>query len=458
MKNKYQKYVEELFTFLRIPSISSLPKYQKQTHSAAEFLVDELKSLGFEANLLFSKKYGKENHHPIILASKISKPQNKTVLLYGHYDVQPVDPISEWISDPFEPEIRDGKIYARGANDNKGQLYSHIAALKELNKIWGKDWPINVKFLIEGEEESGGETIEAFIEENKDNQILDADICIVSDTPWINKNTPAILTGLRGIVYTEITVKAFDGDLHSGEFGGAIRNPANTLCYIVSRLKDESTGKILIPKFYDNVAELPKTERNLLNKVPESEEQFLKNAKNAKGIFTEQNYTFLESKTIRPTLDVNGIWGGFIEEGAKTIIPAKASAKISMRIVPNQNPQEIFNLFKDYILSIAPKEVDVTIKLIHAGNWVTTSIDSPYVSYAKEAIKNVFQKDSMFFKEGGSIPAIAQIQNVLKIEPLFLGYGLPDDALHSPNEKFDLDQFIGAIDCNIELFKLISNS
>ncbi|BCX14179.1 MAG: succinyl-diaminopimelate desuccinylase [Candidatus Dojkabacteria bacterium] len=458
MKNKYQKYLDELIELLKIPSISSLPTHKKDTLKAAEFIIDELKKINFKTELFYSKKYGEENHYPVIFAEKISNPNNKTILIYGHYDVQPVDPLTEWLTDPFNPEIKEGKIYARGVNDNKGQLYTHIAALKELDKCWGDNWPVNVKIIFEGEEESGGETIEAFIDENKNNSLLKADVCLVSDTPWINKDTPAILTGLRGIVYTQIDVKAFDGDLHSGEFGGAVRNPANDLAFIISKLKDEISGKILIPNFYDNVKDFSSNERELLNSIPETEKQFLKNAKNAKSTFIESGYTFIEGKTVRPTLDVNGMWSGFTEEGAKTIIPATAHAKVSMRLVPNQDPEKIFELFKNYVLNIAPEGLDISVNLIHGGEWVSTSIDSDYVKIAQKAIKKVFKKEALFFKEGGSIPAIAKIQKALNVEPVFLGYGLPDDALHSPNEKFDLDQFFGGIDCNIEFFKLISKS
>jgi acetylornithine deacetylase/succinyl-diaminopimelate desuccinylase-like protein len=456
MSHKYSKYIHELFDFLRIPSISSLSRYRADTLRASEYLYQQLESLGFNVTLNYSRKYGKNGHYPLVLGSKISDPKNKTILIYGHYDVQPVDPIESWETDPFEPIIKNGKIFARGANDNKGQLYTHIAAFKELNKLWGNNWPVNIKVIFEGEEESGGETIEAFIEEQKDSDLLKADVCIVSDTPWINETTPAILTGLRGILYTEIQVKAFDGDLHSGEFGGAVRNPANSLAYIISKLKDEETGKILIPNFYDNVVELSKKERELLNKIPETENQFLKNAKNAQATFVEEGFTFIEGKSVRPTLDINGIWSGFIEKGAKTIIPAQAYAKVSMRLVPKQDPFKIFELYRNYIMNIKPEGVSVEIKLLHAGDWVSTSINSPFVKAAQKALRKVFKKKPVFFKEGGSIPAIAKIQNILNIEPIFLGYGLPDDGLHSPNEKFDLNQFLQAIDCNIELIKEIS--
>lgn len=424
---------------------------------AADYIITHLEKLGFETDKMYASQLDKNNHHPVVFAQRVDNDKNPTILIYGHYDVQPVDPIEQWESDPFEPEIRDEKIYARGSNDNKGQLFSHIAALTEASKEWKDTWPINVKILFEGEEEAGGENIEALIEEKKNDELFKADVCIVSDTPWITNDTPTLLTGLRGIIYTQVDVTLSDGDLHSGEFGGAVRNPANALAYIISRLRDEETGKILIPGVYDDVIELRDEERKSLQDLPETKEAFLKNAKNARESFGEEGYSFKEQKSSRPTLDVNGIWGGFQGDGAKTIIPATAHAKISMRLVANQKPQDVFEKLQNYVMDIAPSGVLVHIELLHSGDWVNASIDSQFVVAAVNAIETVFGKKPVYAKEGGSIPAIAAIQKYLGAEPVLIGYGLPDDGLHSPNEKFDVEQFFKGIECNIQLYKNIAN-
>lgn len=465
-EDKKSTYLNQLFELLRIPSVSTLPEHKQDVLKTAQWIKNYLLDLGFEEEkieFLYADGLDKDKYHPVLFAEKVSNSddpdisEKPTVLMYAHYDVQPVDPIDEWDSEPFEPEVRDGKIYARGANDNKGQLFTHLAALKELSEEWGDEWPINVKILFEGEEEAGGENVEAVIEQFAASDKLAADICLVSDTPWLGKDKPTLLTGLRGIVYAQIDVKLCDGDLHSGEFGGAVRNPANAVAYIISKLRDEETGKVLISEFYNDVAELSEAERKDIQENAETEEEFKKNGKNLVGLFGEEGYSFAEQKTVRPTLDVNGIWGGFQGEGAKTIIPATAHAKVSMRLVPNQDPKKIMADFTAYVTEIAPSGVEVTVDVIHTGNWVGVTADNEYIELASQAIAETFGKPPVFFKEGGSIPAIAEIQNNLGVTPVLMGYGLPDDSLHSPNEKFDLDQFYGGIECNIRFLKLLSD-
>ncbi len=461
-QQKRDYYLSKLFELLRIPSISTLAKHKQDVLDAALWIKEYLERVGFDSNeveLLYADALDMEGHHPVLFAQRISDPQKPTVLLYAHYDVQPVDPVEDWDSEPFEPDIREGKIYARGANDNKGQLMTQLAALEELSTEWGSDgWPINVKILFEGEEEAGGENIEAVIAQFAKTDKFKADVCLVSDTPWLAKDKPTILTGLRGIVYAQIDVKLADGELHSGEFGGAVRNPANAIAYIISKLRDEETGKVLIPGFYDSVLEVSEAEKQDINQNVESEAEFIRNGKNLRGVFGETGYSRGEHKTIRPTLDVNGIWGGFQGEGAKTIIPATAHAKVSMRLVPNQKPAEIADLFANYVRKIAPTGVEVKVDIIHAGNWVGVDADNRYIKLAAQAMEETFGKAPVFFKEGGSIPAIAEIQNQLGVVPVLMGYGLPDDSLHSPNEKFDLDQFYGGIECNVRLLKDLSSA
>lgn len=446
-----QTFLNQLFELLGIPSISTLPEHKEDVLEAANWIKQYLLELGFtEENikLLYAESLQKEDHHPVVFAQRVSDESLPTVLIYAHYDVQPVDPLEQWQSEPFEPQVRDGKIYARGANDNKGQLVSHLAALSLLQKEYGDNWPVNIKILFEGEEEAGGENIEALIEQFSDDELLKSDICLVADTPWVAAGAPTLLTALRGISYCQVNVKLAEGDLHSGEFGGAVRNPANALAYIISKLRDEQTGKVLIPGFYADVVELTATEKESLAAIPETEAEFLSNAKNAVAAVGEEDYTTMERKTSRPTLDVNGIWGGFQGEGAKTIIPAEAHAKISMRLVANQNPEEIAASFREYVQSIAPSGVEVDVEVIHNGDWVNAPIDSQYVKTAEAAMRETFAKEVIFAKEGGSIPAIAAIQKKLGAVPILMGYGLPDDSLHSPNEKFNLEQFYGGIACN----------
>lgn len=456
-QQKREYYLSQLFELLRIPSISTLPEHKQAVLDAALWISEYLEKIGFEAEdieLLHAEALDSEKHHPVVFAKKMGDPSNLTVLIYAHYDVQPVDPIEQWHTDPFEPEVIEGKIYARGANDNKGQLVTQLSALAELAEEWGKEeWPLNVKILFEGEEEAGGENVEALVAELSKGDKLKADVCLVSDTPWLAKDKPTILTGLRGIVYAQINAKLSDGDLHSGEFGGAVRNPANAVSYIISKLRDEETGKILIPNFYESILEVSKQEREDINANVESEEEFIKNGKNLAGVFGEEGYTRAEHKTIRPTLDVNGIWGGFQGDGAKTIIPAEAHAKVSMRLVPNQVPTEVAKMFSEYVLAVAPSGVDISVDVIHAGNWVGVGAENKYIQLAATAMEKVFGSAPIYFKEGGSIPAIAEIQNLLGVTPVLMGYGLPDDSLHSPNEKFDLSQFYGGIECNLEFFK-----
>lgn len=444
-----ENYLKKLFEFLAIPSISTLPEHKKDIDAAVSWLRDFLIESGFKAeNIeeLYAQGLDKEIQHPVLFAQRIDNPSNPTLLLYGHYDVQPADPIAEWKSDAFKPEVRDGNIYARGATDDKGQVFAHLAAIHALSQEWGDSWPVNIKVLIEGEEENGGENIAELMKENVNTSKFDSDICIVSDGGWVNMTNPTIEYGLRGITYMQIDVKLCDADLHSGLFGGGVKNPVNALCEIIAKLQDPSTGRVLIPRFYDDVEEISIDEKRNLGKLPYNEQEFLEFAKNAKSTFTEEGYTVTESTSARPTLDVNGIWGGFQGTGAKTIIPASAHAKVSMRLVANQNPQKIAELFEKYVSEIAPKEVEVSVSFLHGGNSFLVKLDSPYLKLAEDLLKEVFNEEVLYARSGGSIPLVADMQNLLGITPILINLGQPDDSLHSPNEKLALNNFYGGIE------------
>lgn len=455
--SKQQQFLQELFELLRIRSISTLPEHKEDMMKAVEWLREYLKSSGLgDIQELYADNLDKEKHHPVLFAQRIDDPNSPTLMIYGHYDVQPVDPIDQWDTDPFEPEVINSNIYARGATDDKGQMFTHLAALKELSDKWGNKWPLNVKILLEGEEENGGENIEELILQHKDTDLLKADVCVISDSSFVAPGIPAIEYGLRGITYMQINVKLSDRDLHSGLYGGGVLNPATALVHILSQLRDHSSGKVSIPGFYEKVVDVSDTEREKLSKVPYDEKSFLEEAGNAKSIYGEDGYTTVERTSARPTLEINGIWSGFTGEGAKTIIPATAHAKISMRLVANQDPAEIAEIFTSYIESIAPKEVDVEVQLLHKGDGVLIDLDSEYIKIAGDVLKNIFGNEVIFSRSGGSIPVVALLHKHLNMPVVLIGYGLPDDNLHSPNEKFSLDNFYKGIECNIELYESLS--
>ena len=373
--------------------------------------------------------------NPVVFAEKIINPKAKTVLVYGHYDVMPVDPREEWHTDPFEPIINDGRIWGRGADDDKGQSFMHIKAFEAMCAT--DSLPCNVKFMLEGEEEIGSRSLYKFCADNK--KMLKADIILVSDTSMISMQTPSITCGLRGLTYMEVEVTGPDKDLHSGLFGGAVANPANVLARLIASLVDEN-GRVAIPGFYDDVRELTTAERRAFNKAPFSLRDY-KRSLSIGDVEGEAGYNTMERTGIRPSLDVNGIWGGYTEEGTKTVIPSKASAKISMRLVPNQDFRKIARLFEKHFKAIAPKSVKVKVSFLHGGMPYVAPIDMPAYKAAEKAILDTFGKRPLPFYSGGSIPIISAFEQTLGIKSLLIGFGLAEDAIHSPNESYGLAQF-----------------
>ena len=429
-KNK-ENYIDELKEFLSIPSISTLPENKKDILKCAQFVSDKLKGAGMSRVEIF-----KTEGHPVVYGEWLGAPGKPTVLVYGHYDVQPVDPVELWNSPPFEPVIKDGKIFARGATDDKGQLFMHIKSVEAFFKITGS-LPLNIKYLIEGEEEIGSSNLEIFINQHKD--LLKCDSVLISDTALYESGSPALTYGLRGITYTEIEVTGPDRDLHSGEYGGAVANPINVLADMISRLHDKN-GKITIPGFYDDVIKLTKKEKENFKKLKFSEKKFAKNLKVAE-LKGEKGFSTIERIWARPTLDCNGITGGFTGKGAKTIIPSKVSAKISMRLVPNQKPQKIFKLFSKYIKEIAPKSVKVKVTNLQGGDPSLTPLNDKATIAASAAMEKTFGKKTVFIREGGSIPIVSEFSKHLKAPVVLMGLGLNSENLHSPNEHFNLNNF-----------------
>ena len=378
----------------------------------------------------------KTEGHPIVYGEWLGAPGKPVVLIYGHYDVQPVDPIELWNSPPFEPVIKDRKIFARGATDDKGQLFMHIKSVEAFFKITGS-LPLNIKYLIEGEEEIGSSNLEIFINHNKD--LLKCDAVLISDTALYEAGSPALTYGLRGITYTEIEVTGPNRDLHSGEYGGAVANPINILADMISKLHDKN-GRITIPGFYDDVIKLTKKEKENFKKMKFSEKKFAKNL-NVGELKGEKGYSTIERIWVRPTLDCNGITGGFTGKGAKTVIPSKVSAKISMRLVPNQKPQKIFKLFAKYIKEIAPKSVKVKVTNLQGGDPSVTPLSDKATISASKAMEKTFGKKTIFIREGGSIPIVSEFSKKLKAPVVLMGLGLNSENLHSPNEHFNLNHF-----------------
>ncbi len=385
------------------------------------------------------------NGNPVVYAEKIVNPEARTVLVYGHYDVMPVDPREEWLTEPFEPVIKNGRIWGRGADDDKGQLFMHAKAFEAMCAT--DSLPCNVKFMLEGEEEIGSANLYDFCRENK--ELLKADIILVSDTSMISMDTPSITCGLRGLTYMEVEVTGPNKDLHSGLFGGAVANPANVLTRLVSSLVDEK-GRVTIPHFYDDVRELTPAEREAFNKAPFCLEDY-KRSLDIDDVEGEEGYTTIERTGVRPSLDVNGIWGGYTGEGTKTVIPSKASAKISMRLVPNQDFEKIGELFKAHFEAIAPKSVKVDVRFLHGGAPYVAPTDMAAYKAAEKAIVDTFGKKPLPFYSGGSIPIISGFEQILGIKSLLIGFGLAEDAIHSPNESFGLNQFYKGIE-TIPLF------
>lgn len=424
--------ISRLKSILAIPSISNDGERKNDVLKCAEWVRDRLNSIGLKDVKIYPTP-----GHPIVFGQWLEAGDKApTILIYGHYDVQPVDPIELWTNPPFEPVIKNGKIYARGATDDKGQFLIHLEAIEAFLKTRGS-LPVNVKVIIEGEEEIGSANLEPFLKENKD--LLACDYVVISDTSMYEKGLPSICYGLRGLTYMQVDIVGPNRDLHSGSFGGAVQNPINALANIIARLKDEK-GRILIDGFYDDVLPLTEEEREEFKRLPYDEEKFKKEL-GVEELFGEEGYTTLERLSARPTLDCNGIWGGFQGEGAKTVLPSKAGAKISMRLVPNQKPEKIAKLFEAYVKKIAPKGVSVKITNLHGGNPSITPIDTPAIKAAKTALKQGFGVEPVFIREGGSIPIVSSFKEILGADTVLLGFGLPDENAHSPDEHFDLDNF-----------------
>jgi acetylornithine deacetylase/succinyl-diaminopimelate desuccinylase-like protein len=429
------RFLEELLDLLRIPSVSADSKYKDDVKRCADAVHAHLLAAGCDTAEICPTA-----GHPIVYGEKIVDPSLPTVLVYGHYDVQPADPLNLWTSGPFEPVIKDGRIYARGACDDKGQMFMHIKALEVMAKT--NTLPCNIKVMIEGEEEVGSVNLGQFLQDHVDK--LKADIVLVSDTSMISMEHPSIESGLRGLAYMEVEVTGPNRDLHSGVYGGAVGNPINILAKMIASLHDEN-NHITIPSFYDNVVELSSTERAALNNAPFDLKEYQAEL-GVQEVRGEHGYTTLERTGIRPTLDVNGIWGGYTGEGAKTVLPSKAFAKISMRLVPNQTSDEIAALFTKHFESIAPAAVQVKVTTHHGGEPVVTPTDSPAYKAAAKAIQTTFGKDPIPTRGGGSIPIVALFERTLGLKTVLLGFGLDNDNIHSPNEKYDVFNFYKGIE------------
>jgi acetylornithine deacetylase/succinyl-diaminopimelate desuccinylase-like protein len=447
-RQNHPRFLDELKALLRIPSVSTLPEHKDDCRKAAEVLEAELKRIGME-NVRLIEAEGNSGGHPLVYADWLHAAGKPTVLAYGHYDVQPPDPLDEWLSAPFEPAERNGNLYARGAVDDKGQMYMHLKALESLLAANGS-LPLNVRVLLEGEEEVGGEGIAQLVASRPD--YLKADFALVSDTEMFAPGLPTLCVGLRGMIYTELEVRGARTDLHSGLYGGAAPNPFVALAQILAHLKDED-GHILIPGFYDDVVPPSPEELAAWGSLPFDEEDYRINEVGAKQLVGEAGYSVMERTWARPTLDVHGIPGGFTGAGAKTVIPAKATAKVSMRLVPDMTPAKAFAQYKSYVEKIAPAGVDVEIRLIHAGDPCLIPVDNPYIRAATRALHEVWGKDTVFIRSGGSIPVVGDFARHLGLPSVMMGFGLPDDGLHAPNEKFNLKNFELGIESLIRFFE-----
>ena len=445
--NEIQKYIaahepkmmDDLFSLIRIPSISALPEHHDDMLACAERWAQLLLEAGVDEALVMPSQ-----GNPVVFAQKIVNPDAKTVLIYAHYDVMPAEPLELWKSEPFEPEIRDGHIWARGADDDKGQSFIQVKAFEYLVK--NGLLKNNVKFIFEGEEEIGSPSLEAFCEEHK--ELLKADVILVSDTSMLGAELPSLTTGLRGLAYWEIEVTGPNRDLHSGHFGGAVANPINALCQIISKVTD-ADGRITVPGFYDDVEEVPQTEREMIAHIPFDEKKY-KEAIGVKELFGEKGYSTLERNSCRPAFDVCGIWGGYTGEGSKTVLPSKAYAKVSCRLVPHQDHHKISQMFADYILSIAPDTVQVKVTPMHGGQGYVCPISLPAYQAAEKGFEIAFGKKPLAVRRGGSIPIISTFEQVLGIKTVLMGFGLESNAIHSPNENCSLDIFRKGIEAVIE--------
>lgn len=441
-----ESFLNDLKTGLRISSISSDPEHKPDMKRMTDLLCTQIEVIGFN-NVQTIQTAG----HPAVFGEWCEQPGKPTLLIYGHYDVQPVDPIELWTSPPFEPEVRGDKLYARGAVDDKGQVYMHLAAVASWFKS-GEKPPLNIKFIIEGEEEVGSEHFNELVAEHK--ILLEADYVLISDTPILKKGFPSITYGLRGLAYLQVDLRGSKSDLHSGSFGGVVVNPINALTKMMASLKDDN-GHVTVPGFYDDAVEISVAEHDGLSKLPFDEDEFAK-AIGAPALTGEAGFTRLEQLWARPTLDINGIWGGFQGPGAKTVIPAEAHAKLSMRLVPNQDWRKITQQVSEHLRSIAPKGVTLSITPMHGGPGYLAGIDSPAIQAAKSALAEGFSTEAVLTREGGSIPIVPLLAETLDAEVLLVGFGLPDQNAHAPDENLDLENFHKGIRSLVILYQKLS--
>ena len=442
------RYVSELTEYLSIPSVSALPEHAADVRRCATHTAAEMSRIGLE-NVRVIETSG----HPLVYGDWLHADGAPTILLYGHYDVQPVDPIEQWTSPPFSPEVRDGQIYARGASDDKGQVFVHLKAIEAHLAKAGR-LPVNMKVVIEGEEEVGSESLGPYIREHAAS--LAADMVLISDTEMFDRGVPSICYGLRGLTYMQIDVRGTRTDLHSGTYGGAVANPANVLAHIIAQLKDKS-GNVKIPGFYDDVRELREEERAEFRRLPFDEVGYRKHI-GAPRLTGERDFSVLERVWARPSLDVNGLNAGWTGDGAKTVIPATAMAKVSMRLVPNQDPAKIAALFETFVKRIAPKTVEVKVSNLHGAVPWMTDFDNPFVAAAGRALEKGFGKRPVYTREGGSIPIVADFQASLNCPVVLFGLGLPDDNLHAPNEKFNLENLFNGVLAAAFLYREVADT
>ncbi|WP_241654285.1 dipeptidase [Granulicella sibirica] len=451
-KDNGDRFVDELKALLRIPSVSTAPEHVGDVRRAAEFCAAELTRIGLEHVRLIETSTADRAGYPLVYADWLHIPGKPTVLCYGHYDVQPAEPLDEWKSPPFEPEIRGENIYARGAVDDKGQMWMHVKALEALMVAGGGTLPVNVRVILEGEEEVGGEGIAAFVREHGEQ--LKADVALVSDTELFADGLPTLCVGLRGMIYTEIEARGPRTDLHSGMYGGAAPNPFVALAQIIAKLKDED-GKILVPGLYEKVQKPTDDELKAWKALPFDEEHYRETEVGSTVLTGEPGFSVMERTWARPTLEVHGMPGGFIGAGAKTVIPAKATAKVSLRLVPNMTPAETFAQLKGFVESIRPKGIVIEVRMLHSGDPIVVSTDNEFVRAATEAMRTVFGKETVFVRGGGSIPIVGDFVRHLKIPTVMMGFGLPDDNLHAPNEKFHLPNFHRGIESIIRWLQAV---
>ena len=442
VESNKERYLAQLKELLAIPSVSSQSTHNADTRRCAEWVATEMRTIGMNNVQIFETP-----GHPIVYSEWMGAPGKPTVLFYGHYDVQPVDPLNLWTSPPFEATIRGENLYARGSADDKGQIFIHFKSIEAYMKNQGK-LPVNIKMLIEGEEEVGSANLDNFVKEHK--ELLKGDLVLISDSSMFAKGIPSVCYGLRGLAYMEVEVTGPNTDLHSGSFGGSLHNPIQALSEMIASLHDKN-GKITVKGFYNDVRPLSKVERAAFKKLPWNDKKYAKGL-GLKQLYGEKGFTTLERLWARPTLECNGIWGGYTGEGAKTVLPAKAFAKISMRIVPDQDSTKIAKLFENHMKKIAPKTVQVKVTALHGGEPAITPIKSPGVQAAVAALEKGFGKKPLYQREGGSIPIVVQFKKLLGLDTVLLGFGLPDENAHAPNEYINLDNFFGGIRTSVHFY------